>query len=92
MAFYFLIISLILIINTPLFSNTLVSISCPTLQCDADIGENICFIHSGSSPVTYIRLAECSKNEICDIGSMSDYAWINSPYQQYSSGMSYSLS
>ena len=29
---------------------------CPTMGCDADIGENVCFLHSGSNPVTYIRM------------------------------------
>jgi len=26
------------------------------MGCDADIGENVCFLHSGSNPVTYIRM------------------------------------
>jgi len=32
---------------------------CPTMGCDADIGEDICFLHSASNPVTYIRMYQC---------------------------------
>ena len=35
------------------------SITCPTIDCGMDIGTNICFLHSGSNPVTYIRLQQC---------------------------------
>ncbi|CDW72418.1 UNKNOWN [Stylonychia lemnae] len=58
---------------------------CPTMGCDADIGEKVCYLHSASNPVTYIRMYQCPQNYICDISDSSKYAWVDSKYQQYTS-------
>lgn len=57
------------------------SIVCPTIGCDADIGDRVCFLHSASNPVSYIRMYQCPANYICDIKETSKYAWVNSNYQ-----------
>ncbi len=62
------------------------SITCPTIDCGMDIGKNVCFLHSGSNPVSYIRMQQCPENTYCDIGDKSKYAWVDAQYQQYSSG------
>lgn len=62
------------------------SISCPEIACDTDIGEKVCFLHSGSSPVSYIRMYGCSSNEICDIGDSNKVAWVDSIFQKHTAG------
>ena len=32
------------------------SINCPKINCGMDIGKNVCFLHSASNPVSYIRM------------------------------------
>lgn len=63
-----------------------VSISCPSLDCGMDIGERVCFLHSGSNPVSYIRLMQCDEGYYCDIGDEKRYAWVNAQSQKYTSG------
>lgn len=35
------------------------AINCPTIECDANIGDNVCYLHSGTNPVSYIKLYQC---------------------------------
>ena len=69
-----------------------VSISCPKINCGMDIGDNVCFRHSGSNPVSYIRMQECPNDRYCDIGDENKYAWVDAKYQQYTSGREAALS
>jgi hypothetical protein len=73
-----LIIVLTIIFNPIFCTISTNSISCPSFGCDADIGDNVCYIHSESNPVTYIKMYSCPTNYICDISNSSEYAWINS--------------
>lgn len=57
-----------------------------------DLGPNVCFRHSGSSPVSYIRLQDCPSGQYCDIGDQQVYAWVDAAYQQYTSGRDAALS
>jgi len=62
-----------------------VSITCPTFSCDT-LSQNYWYEHSGTNPVTYIKLTQCnSDDEVCPLGE-NQYAWINAPLQQYTSG------
>ena len=68
------------------------SITCPKINCGMDIGKNVCYLHSASNPVSYIRMQECPSDKYCDIGDASKYAWIDAEYQQYASGRQAALS
>ena len=49
---------------------------CPQLICDDYLGKDVCFLHSGTNPVTFIRFKECDdSNKVCDMGS--NYAWLD---------------
>ena len=56
------------------------SISCPTIDCGMDIGKNVCFLHSASNPVSYIRMQQCPDNSYCDIGDRTKYAWVDAEF------------
>ena len=58
-------------------SHAAVSISCPSIDCGMDIGSNVCYLHSGSNPVSYIRMQACPAGYYCDIGDQSKYAWVD---------------
>lgn len=72
--------------------NAGVSISCPTIDCGMDIGTNVCYLHSGSNPVSYIRMQACPAGSYCDIGDQSKYAWVDAQYQKYTAGRQAALS
>ena len=56
------------------------SISCPKINCGMDIGKNICYLHSASNPVSYIRMQECPSDKYCDIGDRTKTAWIDAQH------------
>ena len=59
---------------------------CPMAYCDDYLGEDVCFMHSGTNPVTYLRFSSCQdSSKVCYMGE--DYAWLDAPKQFYSSGM-----
>lgn len=68
------------------------SISCPKINCGMDIGKNICYLHSASNPVSYIRMQECPSDMYCDIGDRTKTSWIDAQQQQYKSGKQEALS
>ena len=35
------------------------TVSCPRLTCSENLGEGVCFMHSGTNPVEWIKLADC---------------------------------
>ena len=84
------IILLLAVSLSPAFSA--VSIACPILACGMDIGEKVCFLHSGDNPVSYIRLMECDDGYYCDIGDEKKYAWVDAQSQKYNSGKLAALS
>lgn len=53
-----------------------------------ELQSNVCYLHSGSSPVTYLLMYQCPAGKYCDIADSSKYAWFDAQYQQYSSGKS----
>lgn len=57
-----------------------------------DIGNNVCYRHSGSNPVSYIRMQQCAPGYYCDISDQSKFAWVDAQYQQYTSGREAALS
>ena len=89
-------ITLILVVTQALFlclsSAGTESITCPKINCGMDIGKNVCYLHSASNPVSYIRMQECPSDKYCDIGDANKYAWIDAQYQQYASGRQAALS
>lgn len=59
------------------------TITCPTLTCSTTLGDNLCFVHSGDSPVTSIEMFEWAPNEVCAFED-NQFAWVDSSKQQYS--------
>lgn len=35
------------------------TVSCPRLTCSEDLGTGVCFMHSATNPVEWIKLAGC---------------------------------
>jgi len=54
------------------------------MNCDEFIGENICYLHSATSPVEYIKMLPCKDDEICDLRE-GHYAWVEALKQSFSS-------
>jgi hypothetical protein len=52
---------------------------CPDLTCAFDFLNGTCFIHSGDSPVTEVKLYSCGEDEVCNIAD-GDYAWFNTKF------------
>ena len=50
------------------------AMQCPDLTCAFNFFNGSCFIHSGDSPVTEIKLYSCLDDEICNIEE-GKYAW-----------------
>jgi hypothetical protein len=78
--------SAILSTNSASTENT---VGCPTLTCDTEMLNNLCYKHSGTNPVDYILMSECPADSICDVGGIesfkSEYAFISSQYQVHES-------
>lgn len=52
----------------------------PQLKCGDNLGPNVCFRHSATNPVTFMRFTQCSDpNQVCAMGN--DYAWVESDLQ-----------
>ena len=62
---------------------------CPRLSCSEDLSyhlnlgdvghfedlaADVCFMHSGTNPVEWIKFDGCPEDQICDLPN--DYAWI----------------
>ncbi|CDW78942.1 UNKNOWN [Stylonychia lemnae] len=59
--------------------------SCPQIQCDDYLGQDVCFLHSASNPVTFVRFTQCEdQNKVCYMGE--NYAWLDAQKQFYNSG------
>ena len=59
--------------------------TCPMIYCDDYLGDDVCYLHSGTNPVTFLRFTQClDPKKVCYIGE--DYAWADYRYQFYSSG------
>eukprot|EP00347_Sterkiella_histriomuscorum_P023818 403333281 len=70
--------------------NTIGYCFCPTLTCNEDLGTRICYQHSGTSPVTYIKTDPCPyQNQICDIGDDKNMAWVNTVGQYWTNQQKY---
>jgi len=39
---------------------------CPRLTCSEPLGEKVCFMHSSSNPVEWIKLMKCPRGYQCD--------------------------
>ena len=49
------------------------TVSCPRLTCSENLGEGVCFMHSATNPVEWIKLANCPDGQVCD--ATQDFAW-----------------
>ncbi len=53
-------------------------ITCPTIACDSALEEaDMCYLHSGDNPVSYLRFYPCESGYRCDIEEDRN-AWITS--------------
>jgi hypothetical protein len=52
---------------------------CPRLTCSEPLGDKVCFMHSSSNPVEWIKLMKCPKGYLCD--STQELAWFNTKAQ-----------
>jgi hypothetical protein len=40
---------------------------CPRLKCNENLGQDVCYLHSGDSPTSYIKFSSCyDPYKICD--------------------------
>lgn len=39
---------------------------CPRLTCSEPLGDKVCFMHSATNPVEWIRLMKCPMGYLCD--------------------------
>lgn len=60
------------------------TVTCPTLNCSILVEG--WYQHSGTNPVSSISLEAWGSGKVCPL-TEGKYAWINSPMQQYSSGI-----
>ncbi len=61
------------------------ALECPDLTCASNFFNGTCFIHSGDSPVSSIKLYSCQDNQKCNIED-NNYAWYETELQLYQSG------
>lgn len=51
------------------------TVDCPRLTCSEDLGDGVCFMHSGTSPVEWLKIANCPSGQICD--ASQEWAWFD---------------
>jgi hypothetical protein len=54
---------------------------CPTVTCSEPLGDKVCFMHSGTNPVEWIKLQSCPSGYICDTQTTKDLAWYTTTKQ-----------
>jgi hypothetical protein len=54
---------------------------CPTLACNSTIGDNVCYLHSATSPVDDIKVFKCPSDQWCNVDT-SSMAWVDFQKQQ----------
>ena len=52
---------------------------CPKVTCSEPLGDNVCFMHSGTNPVEWIKLQQCPRGYLCDY--TQDLAWYDTLQQ-----------
>ncbi|CDW72072.1 UNKNOWN [Stylonychia lemnae] len=57
--------------------------NCPILECtDKSRDDKLCFIHSGTNPVTTVKFYPCNEGFVCDLDyNRDELAWVNSTQQ-----------
>lgn len=67
------------------FALAAAQLECPALECfDNARPDDLCFEHSGTSPVSKVNFYPCQyPDQICDLSPATrDFAWVNSTQQQ----------
>ena len=52
---------------------------CPKLTCSEPLGDKLCFMHSASNPVEWIKLMKCPQGYLCD--STQKLGWFDTKAQ-----------
>lgn len=53
--------------------------TCPRITCSEPLGPSVCFLHSASNPVEWIKLQKCKDGERCD--TTQPLAWYDTKLQ-----------
>jgi len=53
--------------------------TCPTITCSEPLGNNVCFMHSGTNPVEWMKFQPCPSGMLCEPDSPQ--AWFTTQGQ-----------
>ena len=51
------------------------TVTCPKLSCSENLGNGVCYMHSSSNPVEWIKFSSCGDQQWCDL--YTDYAYFD---------------